>query len=141
MYQPDSSFSKMGGSGSSWKYKDEGEGAAFFGIYRSKEEDVGENHSTVYTFMRYTSDKFDKEAGLCDVWGSSLLDLRFSNLQPGEQVVIIYLGSESSAKRKGKSYHNFDVFHKMPITKTEEEEAKKELEENFDFDLDTEVKK
>lgn len=93
--------------GNTWNYKEEGAGAEFIGIYLSRDEHVGENDSTVYNFKT-------AEGEIIGVWGTTLLDIRLKNLQIGEEVKIVYLGLAQSEKRKGKSYHNFEVYHRMP---------------------------
>src|SRR3990167_4226184 len=95
--------------GNNWNYIEEGKDAEFIGLYRGKEEHVGENDIIVYTF--------EVKGDFVQVWGSTLLDIRLKNLQFGEEVKIIYLGKEPSKKRKGKFYHNFQVFHRMPEMK------------------------
>lgn len=101
----DDSWKEVGAGGDVWDYKALGKGAEFEGIYLSKEENVGENNSNLYSFE-------DKNRTFTQIWGSTLLDTRFKNLQPGEEVKIVYLGVEQSEKRKGKTYHNFQVFHR-----------------------------
>jgi hypothetical protein len=93
--------------GNTWDYKSAKKGDEVVGIYKFKEEGIGENNSNVYTFETPTGE-------LISIWGSTVLDLRFKNLTPGEEVKVVYLGQLESEKRKGKFYHNFDVFHRMP---------------------------
>lgn len=98
--------------GSSWNYKELGKGAEFKGIYINKEEHVGENDSCVYSF--------EVDNDVMTIWGSTLLDIRFKNLKFGEEVKVVYLGEEPSQKRKGKTYHNFEVYHReIPMEKVE----------------------
>lgn len=105
---------KKAGIGNTWNYKELGKGAEFKGTYLYKEENVGENNSIVYTF--------EVEDDLISVWGSTLLDTRLKNVKVGEEVIIVYLGQEESQKRKGKTYHNFEVYHKeAPFKKIEDE--------------------
>lgn len=105
--------------GNTWNYKELGKGAEFQGIYLSKEEHVGENDSNIYNF--------DVKGEVVSVWGNTLLDTRFKNLKFGEEVKIVYLGEEPSQKRKGKTYHNFDVYHReIPMSKVENEEVNPE---------------
>src|SRR3990167_7229055 len=92
--------------GSSWDYKEKGKGAELIGIYRGKEEHVGKNDANVYTF--------DVNGEFISVWVATVLDIRLKNLRFGEEVRIVYLGSFPSPNRKGKSYHSFDVYHRMP---------------------------
>ena len=93
--------------GNTWNYKEEGKDAEFIGVYLSKDEHIGENDSIVYNFKTADGD-------VVGVWGSTVLDVRLKNLEVGEEVKIVYLGLEPSEKRKGKSFHNFSVWHRMP---------------------------
>lgn len=96
----------------SWNGNDENKkfklvaGDELVGTFQGFEEHVGENDSNVYTFK--TAD------GIKSVWGSTVLDARFKNFEIGEQVKIVYLGKVKSEKRKGKEYHNYDVYHRKP---------------------------
>ena len=87
-----------------WNYQEEGKDAEFVGVYRGKQEGVGPNESTLYDFV--TKD------GVVSIWGNSLLDSRFKNLEDKEEVKVVYLGKERSEKT-GRTYHNFDVYHRM----------------------------
>jgi len=80
------------------------EGDELVGFYQGKEEGIGENNSTIYNF------KTDK--GLIGVWGSTVLDTRFKNLEVGEEVKVVYLGMVESKTKGRKGYRNFDVFHR-----------------------------
>ena len=91
------------------------------GVFVSKEENIGPNHSTLYTLEL-------PDHSFMGVWGSTVLDVRFKNLQPGELVRVTYLGKEKSEKRKGAEYHNFDVEHDVP----DEEEAVNDNEPGAD---------
>lgn len=106
---------KDAGAGNVWDFKSEGDGAVFQGIYMSREENVGENNSNLYTFK-------DNKGELVSIWGTSLLDIRFKNLQFGEEVKITYKGEMPSEKRKGKTYHLFEVLHRMPVFENDEPE-------------------
>ena|SRR3990167_9640723 len=100
--------------GNTWNYKEEGAGAEFKGTYLSKEEHVGENDSNLYNF--------DVAGEAISVWGTTVLDTRFKNLKPGEEVIIEYLGEVPSPNRKGKTYHSFEVYHReIPFTKVEDD--------------------
>jgi len=111
--------------GNTWDFKEKGEGAEFTGIFVDRDEHVGENDSNVYNFKT-------KDGDIIGVWGSTILDVRLKNLEKGEEVKIVYLGQAKSEKRKGKTYHNFDVYHRMPgFEKVEEEdEVPRDEEEN-----------
>jgi adenine specific DNA methylase Mod len=66
------------------------------------ETGVGPNKSNLYNFR-----KADGE--LIGVWGTTLLDSRFKNLEVGDEVKLIYKGKMENPKTK-RIYHNFDVF-------------------------------
>lgn len=129
-YQPDASFQKAG-VGKTWDYKAAGVNAVFFGVFMYKEENVGPNNSNLYTFMQHKDDKFKSPIEEMGIWGNTLLDTRFKSFTKGEQVVVIYLGQEKSEKRKGATYHNFEVYHKPAPLQNVEDPTK-----TFDGGLD-----
>ena len=90
--------------GNMWSYKEAKIGDEIIGVYIGKKENVGDNNSNVYTL--------DCNGEIKDVWGSTVLDIRMQHIKIGEEVKIVYLGQLESEKRKGKSYHNFDIFHR-----------------------------
>ncbi|MDE1867878.1 MAG: hypothetical protein KGI08_09255 [Thaumarchaeota archaeon] len=94
------------GMSSIWDYKALKKGAEVVGVYLYKEEGIGENNSTLYTL------ELPDGSGI-SIWGNTLLDMRFKNLKEGEEVKVVYLGQEPSQKRKGKFYHNFEVYHRV----------------------------
>ena len=96
---------KKVGAASSWNYAEEGVGATVQGVYLTKEENVGENHSNVYTI--------ETKNGLVSVWGSSVLDSKFKVIQPGDEIKIKYLGKAKSEKTN-REYHDFDVEYREP---------------------------
>lgn len=96
-------FEKMEAS-PTWDYQ---ENPTFAGVFISSQSDVGPNHSNLYSFKL-------KDDSIMAVWGNTILDTRFKNLQMGEEVIIYYLGKEKSEKVKGREYHNFEVYHRMP---------------------------
>lgn len=103
----------------SWNYLDQGEGTEFVGIYLAKQEHVGENDSIIYNFER--------DGEMISVWGSTVLDIRMKNIKIGEEVKIVYKGKAESQKRKGKTYHDFDVYHRMPAMKKVENVESKDI--------------
>lgn len=100
-----------------WEYKEEGTGAKFFGVFIDSEENVGPNSSMLYNFIRYEDQDFLRRVGPFSIWGSTLLDTRFKNFTRGEQAAVVYLGQKASGRRKGDSYHVFEVFH-TPMEKS-----------------------
>ena len=90
------------------------------GLFISKEENVGENNSNLYTFELLDHSHYA-------VWGTTVLDIRFKNLKFGEEVKVVYLGKKPSPTRKGQFYRDFDVFHRMPSFEKVDEEAGQEV--------------
>ena len=99
---------------STWDYKEDGEGSETKGVYVGKEEGVGDYESVLYSIE-------DETGKVVGVWGNDVLKTRFKNIKVGEEVIIRYLGLKESQQRKGASYHNFEVFHRVvPMAKVEE---------------------
>ncbi len=82
-----------------WDFKGEPE---FIGFFISAEAEVGPNKSNLYNFKKENGE-------VMAVWGNTILDARFKNLEIGDEVKIIYKGKETSPKT-GREYNNFDVF-------------------------------
>lgn len=80
-------------------------GDALEGTFIKVQPNVGANHANVYTFKT-------NDGEMVSVWGSTILDTRFENLNPGEEVMIKYLGLIESKQRKGAHYHSYEVFHR-----------------------------
>lgn len=117
-----------------WDFQSEYEEAGnkpieFVGLYVSREENVGPNNSNLYTFEIAGG---EHKA----IWGTTLLDTRFKNLKFGEEVKVVYLGKVKSEQRKGAEYHNFEVYHRMPDFRKEEEELTQQDKEAIDRDFD-----
>lgn len=85
-----------------WDYE---ENKTLIGVFVQKEEGVGPNESNLYTIET-------KDGERLGVWGSTVLDTRFKNIQIGEEVKIVYKGLVKSKQRKGAEYHDFDLFHR-----------------------------
>lgn len=97
-----------GGSNSEsvvWDYKKEPE---IQGIYTSMDQMVGPNNSNMYHLKTKEGD--------ISLWGSTLIDDRFKGIGLGEEVKIVYLGKQKSEKT-GRSYNNFDFYHRPVVTK------------------------
>ena len=103
----------------SWNYKELGVGAELIGVFVNKEEHVGKNDSNVYTFEL-------PDGTYKSVWGSTVLDARLKTLKISEEVKIVYLGLKPSEKRKGDSFHDFEVWHRSQEFKEAVDEALKE---------------
>ena len=89
--------------GNAWDWDKDGK--EFVAIFMGKEEGVGPNNSKLYTFQL-------SDGSFRDVWGTTILDTRLKNVTMGEEVKIVFLGEKPSPNRKGKSYRDFQVFHK-----------------------------
>ena len=72
------------------------------GTYVLMEENVGPNRSTLYSLKK-------DDGSLIGVWGNTLLDSRFKNIQIGDEVRIVYLGKDTSEKT-GREFNNYDVY-------------------------------
>lgn len=128
VWQPKGDKWQKAGQTPTWDYVAEGENSTFFGKFLSKQENVGVNNSNLYEFVRFEDEEMTKRLGNVAIWGSTILDNRFKNLEKGEKVVVVYLGQALSEKRK-KPYHNFEVYHSM------EEPTEDEVEiPEIDFD-------
>ena len=100
------------------------------GIYLSKRENVGINHSTVYNIKN--------EKGEFLVFGTKALLNAFKQIKVGNEVGIVYKGDKPSQPPK-KPYKLFNVFQR-PVKKSEakkeqrqpptKQETKPEKEEN-----------
>ncbi len=95
------------------------EGDELIGTLVEKKEDVGPNHSKVYSV------KTDKE--VIDVWGSTVLDTRLKNVEEGDDIKIVYLGIKKSEKTK-REYHDYSLFKKpkedIPVVEDDEIDVK-----------------
>jgi hypothetical protein len=77
------------------------EGDSVEGRYISKKEDVGANKSNVYVIQT-------EDGELVGVWGSTVIDAKFANIEIGSQVAIEYVGVKK-AKVGNKTYKDFFV--------------------------------
>lgn len=111
------------GLGEVWDYKSGGPGAEIEGVYMGYDDNVGPNGSRMHHL-----DVPGK--GIIDVWGNSILDQRMKNFVPGkEQVKLVYQGLKSSEKTKGRTYHDFKVFHRAITIAYQEQKSEKEIDE------------
>lgn len=89
--------------GNTWDFTKDKE---LIGLYLGKEEGVGENASTMFSF--------EVDHQNMSVWGSTVLDGKMKNVKVGEEVKITFLGLKDSPNRKGKQYKDFKVEHRAP---------------------------
>ncbi len=82
---------------------DEDANSSFMGKYIKVHNNVGQNKSNLYVFQ------VDKEGKEMAVWGSTVLDDRFSAIQPGSWVKIEYLGRgpAKNGRQGAKLYKTF----------------------------------
>lgn len=113
---------KKSGAGETWNLEEAKEGDTFFGVYLDTEENVGPNSSKLHNFVRYEDEQFTKRIGEYSIWGTTMLDTRFKNFTRGEQVAVVYLGKAQSEKRRGATYHNFEIYHRPPEKRVKIEE-------------------
>lgn len=71
------------------------------GTFIERKEDVGENHSKLYVLKK-------EDGTTIGVWGSTVLDTKFSTIELNSEVKIVPLGEAKS--KTGKSYHDYQVF-------------------------------
>lgn len=90
-----------------WDYQTTPE---LIGVLTAKDENIGPNNSNLY--------RIEKTDGTSmGAWGSHVLDGKMKSIEIGEEVKIVYLGKKTSEKT-GRSYHDFDVYHRpVPMTK------------------------
>ena len=108
------------GPSETWDFKKTPE---LIGYFIEKEEGVGEFGSNVYSFKK-------EDGGIIGVWGNTILDSRFKNIETGEKIKIVYKGMVKS--EKGRSYNDFDVFRSKKVEivpETSEEEIISVIEE------------
>lgn len=82
-----------------WNFKEESE---LVGFLIGKQEGVGPNESMLYTIEKESGEKIS-------VWGNTVLDGRFKNIEQGTKVKVVYKGKTKSPKT-GREYHDFDIF-------------------------------
>ena len=94
-----------GASGNSWKPENIGD--RIQGTYTELKKDVGINKSNVYQIQ-----ELEKEEPT-SVWGSTVLDTKFQEINVGAEVLIEFLGN---VKGSGpKPYKDFKVLYKPNV--------------------------
>ena len=88
---------------STWDLKE-----PLIGKYISVKEDVGPNHSKMYTIKNDD----DENIGM---WGSTVLDSKMAEVEIGSLVKVTYVGKAKSPK-SGKEYKDFSVLVKRDDT-------------------------
>lgn len=104
-----------GGDNTAWDKKQ-----PIQGVYVGMKTDVGPNKSNMYTLR--TKD------GEVDVWGSTVLDSKFENINKGMEVRIECLGEAES--KAGKSYMDYKVqYREAPFQEVVDASEVSELDE------------
>lgn len=91
-------FTEAGNSGESWD-----EIKPVMGKYKNKKEDVGPHSSNVYVLET-------EEGESVSVWGSTVLDNKFSEIPLGSTVYVESLGKTKG--KNGTSYKDYKVMYK-----------------------------
>jgi len=78
------------------------------GIYISKQEGVGENHSNIYNLKT-------SKGNVVSVWGSTVLDQKLKLVEIGDDIKIIFVGK---VKPEGKREYKDFRLQKAPPTQT-----------------------
>jgi hypothetical protein len=73
------------------------------GVYSEKKTDIGMNKSNIYTIKTASGD--------VGVWGSKVLDDRFSEIAIGAEVKVVYLGKQRT-KDGSRSFKNYELWVK-----------------------------
>jgi hypothetical protein len=85
------------------------------GLLLEKKTDVGDNNSNLYVIE--TAD------GNVSVWGSAVLDNKFSNIKVGTEVKVEYVGKQTNPKTK-REYNDFKVYSReLPMTEVVDDEV------------------
>jgi hypothetical protein len=85
------------------------------GLLVDKKGNVGDNASNLYVIE--TAD------GNVSVWGSAVLDSKFSNIKVGTEVKVEYLGKVTNPKTK-REYNDFKVYSReLPMTEVVEDDV------------------
>jgi hypothetical protein len=93
-----------------WDFDDNKE---FEGYFKSVQENIGPNNSNLWTFEGLDGKDYS-------IWGSKVLDNRFSTLKKGMKTKVVYLGKKKSEKT-GRPYKDFDVYKDETDIKSFEE--------------------
>lgn len=90
-----------------WMWNDKNhpraEGDEITGRYVERQDHIGDNDSSVHVIETQSKERVG-------IWGSMVLDGRMSRVAIGKMVKIVYLGRKDSPNRKGKQYHDYDVY-------------------------------
>lgn len=96
-----------GGESITWDKK-----GTLIGVYRRHKTNVGPNESNVYELA--VQDNGEEQ--LYSVWGSSVLDSKFAQIDIGSMVKIEALG-EAKSPKTGRTYNDFRISVK-PVEKS-----------------------
>jgi hypothetical protein len=74
------------------------------GVLVDVQEDVGKNHSMLYTIETKSGERWG-------VWGSTVIDVRMRTAEIGQEIKFEYLGNKKSPT-SGREYKDFNIFKK-----------------------------
>ncbi len=81
------------------------------GTYQYKKTDIGPNNSNMYMI--------DTDDGQVGVWGSTVIDSKFEQIQPGVKVRIEFDGMKKG--RTGNQYKDYRIQYEQPSGMTSED--------------------
>lgn len=81
-------------------------GPVITGYYVGKKTNVGKNNSTLYELELLDT---AKAGSIVSIWGSQLIDGKFTDIPQGCMVRISFLGNAQPKTPKGRAYQNFKV--------------------------------
>jgi hypothetical protein len=112
----ENTWKTAGTAGDSWKPENKGD--SIQGIFKGIKTDVGINKSNVYTIQTEADE-------LISVWGSTVLDTKFEEIEVGDEVKIEFAGL---VKGKGpKPYKDFDVQYRQVENAVSDKEIVEEI--------------
>ena len=97
-------WKKVGDMGDTWDFRNQ---KTITGLYIGKQENVGENESTIYNLEDAETHEVH------GVWDTTVLKTKMSQVPVGHEVRIEYKGLAKSEKG-GREYHDFDVYSRPP---------------------------
>jgi len=83
-------------------------GPTIEGQYVGKKVNIGKNDSNIYE-IKMAGDR------LVNMWGSKLIDGKFSVIPFNSQVHVQYLGKKEPVTAQGRAYHDFQIMFPAPV--------------------------
>lgn len=100
-------------------WKPEKEGDEISGVYADRRENVGPNHSMVYTIKK-------DDGSFVSVWGATVLDGHLAKVTIGSEIKIVYTGKIPN-KQGNRTFKTFDIFVAAPAKEKVEEVKEEEV--------------